>query len=477
VEQRGPAVCHVEFFYKEIFCLSDKNRTITKQKYIELPETFRVNGTGLPEAIFRLRKRLYIKAKQEPKYRFYALYDRIYRQDVLRAAWGRVAANDGAPGVDGMSIEDVKTSPQGVEGFLEEIHETLKTKRYRPQAVKRVMIPKANGGERPLGIPTIRDRVIQTAAKLVLEPIFEADFLEVSYGYRPGRKAHDALNAIKRGLERGRTAVLDADLKGYFDSIPHDKLMACVEMRVSDGGVLKLIRQWLGAPILEDPDDKHQPPRKVYPKKGTPQGGVISALLANLYLHWLDKQFHAKDGPAKFAGAQIVRYADDFVILARYQGKCITDWVESTVEDWMGLEINRKKTHIVKLKEEGASLDFLGYRFRFEPNKFGRRKRFLNMVPSPNSCARERDKIRDMTNKKRCYVPIPQLIEEVNQQLTGWAGYFDKGRSRPAFRSMNWFVFKRLVQHLKRRSQRPYRPPKGVNWYVHLNKQLGLVQL
>ena len=199
--------------------------------------------------------------------------------------------------------------------------------------------------------------------------------------------------------------------------------------------------------------------------------------MANLYLHWLDKRFHAKDGPAKFAGAQIVRYADDFVILARYQGKCITDWVESIVEDWMGLEINRKKTHIVKLKEEGAALDFLGYRFRFEPDKFGRRKRFLNIVPSPTSCSRERDKIRDMINKKSCFVPIPQLIEEVNRQLTGWAGYFDQGRSRPAFRSMNRFVFNRLVQHLKRRSQRPYCPPGGVTRYAHLYKQLGLVRL
>ncbi|MCP4378070.1 MAG: group II intron reverse transcriptase/maturase, partial [bacterium] len=213
-----------------------------------MPEAFAVNDTRLPEAVFRLRKRLYIKAKQAPKYRFYALYDRIYRQDVLAAAWARVAANNGKPGVDGVSIEDVKTSPQGVEGFLGEIHETLKAKRYRPQAVKRVMIPKANGGERPLGIPTIRDRVIQTAAKLVLEPIFEADFMDVSYGYRPKRSAHDALKAIWEGLEKGRTSVLDADLKGYFDSIPHDKLMACVEMRISDGSVLKLIRQWLRAP-------------------------------------------------------------------------------------------------------------------------------------------------------------------------------------------------------------------------------------
>ncbi len=396
---------------------------------------------------------------------------------MLAAAWGRVAANDGKPGVDGVSIKDVENSPQGVAGFLKEIYETLKSKRYRPQAVRRVMIPKANGGERPLGIPTIRDRVIQTAVKLVLEPIFEADFLDVSYGYRPRRSAHDALKAIMSGLEQGRTAVLDADLKGYFDSIPHDKLMACVEMRISDGSVLKLIRQWLRAPILETPKDKHSPPRKVYPRKGTPQGGVVSALLANLYLHWLDKRFYGKEGPARFAGAQLIRYADDFVILARYQGHCITEWVQATVEKWMGLEINRDKTHIVKLETAGADLDFLGYRFRFEPDKFGRPKRFLNMVPSPGVCARERDKIRGMVNKKHCFVPIPDLIKEVNVQLSGWANYFNKGRSRPAFRHMNWFVFQRMARHLKRRSQRPYRPPEGVTWYAHLYKQLNLVQL
>ena len=457
--------------------MSEQNRSTTEPRHIPLPTAFAANWKGLPEAVFRLRKRLYIKAKQEPKFRFYALYDRIYRPDVLAAAWDLVARNDGAPGVDGVSIEEVASSPEGVEGFLREIHETLKAKRYRPQAVRRKLISKPNGGERPLGIPTIRDRVIQTAAKLILEPIFEADFLDVSHGFRPRRSQQDALWAIKRGLEDGLTAIYDADLKGYFDSIPHDRLLACVEMRIADRSVLKLIRQWLRAPILEAPKDRHQPPRKVYRREGTPQGGVISPLLANLYLHWMDKRFHGRDGPARFAGAQLVRYADDFVILARYQGRRISDWVEATVEDWMGLRINREKTRIVKLKEPGASLDFLGYSFRYEQDKFGRQKRFLNVVPSAGACARERKKIRGMVNAKRCFMPIPDLIEEVNAQLNGWAAYFGQGRSRPAFRRMNWFVFERMVRHLRRRSQRPYRPPAGVSWYSHLYKQLGLVQL
>ncbi len=297
---------------------------------------------------------------------------------MLAAAWAQVVANNGKPGVDGVSIEEIQASPEQEATFLEEIHQSLKEKGYRPQAVRRVMIEKANGGQSPLGIPTLRDRVVQTAAKLILEPIFEADFLDMSYGFRPKRSAHQALDEIKAALQAGKRAIYDADLKAYFDTIPHDKLMACLEMRVVDRSVLKLIRQWLKAPI-EESGGQGKPPKRQRRKEGTPQGGVISPLLANLYLHWFDKLFHRKGGPAHFANATLIRYADDFVIMAKYMGTGITDWVEATAEEWMGLTINREKTTIIDLQQSGAVLNFLGYSYRYDRDLRGRKKRYLNL--------------------------------------------------------------------------------------------------
>lgn len=422
-----------------------------------------------PEKISSLQRKLYGKAKAEPAYRFYRLYDKMYRPDILEHAYALARDNDGAPGVDGVTFETIEAS--GVEGWLAALREDVAARTYRPQPVRRVMIPKPGGGERPLGIPTIRDRVVQTAAKLVLEPVFEADLDDCAYGYRPKRSALDAVQLTHRLIRRGYTDVVDADLSKYFEAIPHRELMQSVARRICDPHVLRLIKLWLSCPVEErDGEGRRRMTGGKSNKRGTPQGGVISPLLANLYMNRFLKFWRMRECGAAFR-AHLVNFADDFVILSRGHAEEALAWTRAVMTR-LGLTLNEAKTSIRDARTEG--FDFLGYTLgpKFDPRS-GRK--YLGASPCKKSVHRVKDKIGDLLasgNK----APWPQVRNRLNRLLAGWSAYFSYGTRASAYQAIDHHVDGRVRRFLAKRHKEPGRGTRRFS-RSNIREEFGVASL